>query len=399
MERMISDASEEEESCSVVHLPNIPGGARTFELVAKFCYGVKLELTASNIVSLRCAAEHLEMSEEYGEGNLIERTESFLSKTVLMNWKDSLKALQTCDDVLSCADELNITERCIESLAAKAESDPNAHGWPLVGPGQSPGGTLMWNGIKIGDCERNPSTGWWYEDASTLSFVVYKRLILAMESHRVRLEVISGSLMSYAKKYLSGLNRRQGSANPSTRISEQEQRKLLEEIDELLPLQKGVVPTKFLFGLLRTAIILNASSSSMSNLEKRIGLQLDEATLEDVLIPTFCHSMETLYNVECVQRILDHFLAVDGAASPCFDDGDEHSICSGSLTPITMVAKLMDGYLAEVASDINLKLPKFEALAGAVPEFARPLDDGLYRAIDIYLKVYYNLWRDIIVYR
>lgn len=53
-----------------------------------------------------------------------------------------------------------------------------------------------------------------------------------------------------------------------------------------------------------------------------------------------------------------------------------------------MVAKLIDGYLAEVAPDINLKLPKFQALAAAVPEYARPLDDGLYRALDIYLKVY-----------
>ena len=30
-----------------------------------------------------------------------------------------------------------------------------------------------------------------------------------------------------------------------------------------------------------------------------------------------------------------------------------------SLTQITMVVNLMDGYLAKVAPDINLKLPKF----------------------------------------
>ncbi|MCI36195.1 BTB/POZ domain-containing protein, partial [Trifolium medium] len=99
--------------------------------------------------------------------------------------------------------------------------------------------------------------------------------------------------------------------------------------------------------------------------------------------------METLYNVDCVQRILDHFLAMDqvtGGASPCSIDDDGQLIGSPSLTPITMVAKLIDGYLAEVAPDVNLKLPKFQALAAAVPEYARPLDDGLYRAIDIYLK-------------
>ncbi|XP_039004762.1 BTB/POZ domain-containing protein At1g30440-like [Hibiscus syriacus] len=66
MERLIAEASEEgEQKCSIC-LPDIPGGVKTFELVVKFCYGVKLELTSSNVVYLRCAAERLEMTEEYG---------------------------------------------------------------------------------------------------------------------------------------------------------------------------------------------------------------------------------------------------------------------------------------------------------------------------------------------
>ncbi|GAB4840689.1 hypothetical protein Ancab_021456 [Ancistrocladus abbreviatus] len=100
--------------------------------------------------------------------------------------------------------------------------------------------------------------------------------------------------------------------------------------------------------------------------------------------------METLCNVNCVSRILKHFLAMDrtnaSGDSPCSID-DSHSIGSTSLRPITMVAKLIDGYFAEVAPDINLKLPKFHDLAAAVLKYARPLDDGLYRAINIYLKV------------
>ncbi|XP_058110050.1 BTB/POZ domain-containing protein At1g30440-like [Magnolia sinica] len=57
-----------------------------------------------------------------------------------------------------------------------------------------------------------------------------------------------------------------------------------------------------------------------------------------------------------------------------------------------MVAKLIDGYLSEVAPDVHLKLLKFRSLAGVVPDDARLLDDGLYRAIDIYLKA--HLWRE-----
>ncbi|GKD47308.1 BTB/POZ domain-containing protein-like protein, partial [Tanacetum coccineum] len=69
------------------------------------------------------------------------------------------------------------------------------------------------------------------------------------------------------------------------------------------------------------------------------------------------------------------------------DDDDELIGNSRSLTPMTMVANLIDNYLAEVASDVNLKLEKFQSMAATVPDYARAMDDGMYRAIDIYLKV------------
>ncbi|KAF5472562.1 hypothetical protein F2P56_009273 [Juglans regia] len=391
MERLIAEASEQGEEGYVINLPDIPGGAKTFELVAKFCYGVKLELTSSNVVYLRCSAEHLEMKEDYGEGNLIVQTEAFLNQVVLQSWKDSLKALQTCDDVLRYAEELNITKRCFESLATKACTDPALSGWLATG------GSVLWNGISTGARPNNSSSDWWYDDVCTLSLPLFKRLISVMETRGIRQEIIAGSLTCYAKKYLPGLNRRQGAIESSNRLapvalgappSEDDQKLFLEEIDRLLPMQKGLVPTKFLFGLLRTAMILRVNPACISSLEKRIGMQLDQATLEDLLMPNFSYSMETLYNVDCVQRILDHFLAMDqisGGTSPGAID-DSQFIGSPSLTPVTMVAKLIDGYLAEVAPDVNLKFPKFQALAAAVPDYARPLDDGLYRAIDIYLK-------------
>ncbi|KAK4744537.1 hypothetical protein SAY87_010849 [Trapa incisa] len=367
MERMITDAARDigEEKC-IISLSNLPGSAKTFELVAKFCYGMRLELTSSNVVHVRCAAEHLEMTEEYGEGNLITQTEKFLSQVVLQNWKDSLRALQACNDLLSYADELNITKRCIDSLATRASVDPNLFGWSIVehgGPLQSPGGSLLWNGISTGARLKNASSDWWYEDVTVLNLPLYKRLISAMETRGIQQEFIAGSITFYAKRYLPGVNKRNGVRDSSARLasvglgaplSQEDQRTLLEEIDRLLPIQKGLLPTNFLFGLLRTATILQAGPSCVSNLERRIGMQLDQATLEDLLMPNLSHSMETLYNVDCVQRLLEHFLTMDQAT--------------------------------EVAPDINLKLPKFEALASAVPSYARPLDDGLYRALDIYLK-------------
>ena len=51
------------------------------------------------------------------------------------------------------------------------------------------------------------------------------------------------------------------------------------------------------------------------------------------------------------------------------------------------VGKLVDGYLGEIAHDPNLGLSSFVDLSQSIPDFARPNHDGLYRAIDIYLKV------------
>ncbi|GAB2280805.1 hypothetical protein Dimus_015428 [Dionaea muscipula] len=342
----------------------------------------ELELTASNVVPLCCAANHLEMTEDYGEGNLISQTEMFLNQVVLRSWKDSLRALQTCEDhILSYADQLDITRRCVESLAAKASSiDPNLFGWPVErgGPMQSPGGSVLWNGISTGARLKHSSSDWWYDDASTLSLPLFKRLISTAESRGIKPEIIAGSISFYAKRYLPGLNRRQsGGGDSTTRLavaalgtasSEDDQKLLIQDIDRLLPFQKGIVSTKFLFGLLRTAMILRADPACISSLEKRIGVQLDQAALEDLLMPTFSYTMETLYNVECVQRILDHFLTMD------------HAVAGGGRR------RCVPSTMAKVAPDINLKQPKFEALAAAIPEYARPLDDGLYRAIDIFLK-------------
>lgn len=400
LERLIAGTTDDGEDGSLIQLPDIPGGSKTFELVAKFCYGVKVELTAANVVCLRCAAEHLLMTEDYGEGNLITQTEFFLNQVVLNSWKDSIKALKTCEDVLPQAEELHIVKRCVESLSVKALTDPNLFGWPIMEHGsmQSPGGSVLWNGISTGARPRYSSSDWWYEDVSSLSLPLYNRLISVMESRGIKQETIAGSLTFYAKRYLPGLNRRHSLGESSKRhvpvaladaLSEEEQKRLIEEIDSLLPLQKGLTSTKFLFGLLRSAKILHASPPCISNLERRIGMQLDQATLEDLLVPSFSYSVETLYDIECVQRILQQFLAMDqvtGGASPCsIDDG---RLGSPSLAPITMVAKLIDGYLAEVAPDVNLKFPKFQSLAMAVPDYARLLDDGLYRAIDVYLKAH-----------
>ena len=386
-------------SC-VLDLHDLPAGAKAFEFIAKFCYGVKTELSASNVVSLRCAAEYLQMTEDFGEGNLISLTETFLNE-VFNNWTDSIKALETCEEVQTTAEELHIVSRLIDSLAMKACTDPSLFNWPITEQNDvkiSPKAASLWNGI-CSDTKPLPlGDDWWFDDVSFLSLPLYKRLIFAVETKGMKPETIAASIIHYAKKYLPLMNT-QTSLNDfnyvnnssSTPISESEQRTLLEEIIVFLPYKKGVTSSKCLLRLLRVAMILHASPSCRENLEKRVGTQLDQALLVDLLIPTMGYPVETLYDIDCIQRILDHFMTVSvESSSPCIvEEGQVVSTENNNdtLAPMTMVANLVDGYLAEVAVDVNLKLPKFQALAAVIPDYVRPVDDGIYNAIDVYLKV------------
>ncbi|KAB2617279.1 BTB/POZ domain-containing protein [Pyrus ussuriensis x Pyrus communis] len=135
----------------------------------------------------------------------------------------------------------------------------------------------------------------WLEDLVVLSLPLFKRLTSAMKSGDLSLEMVETWLMHYAKKYIPGIsrtNRKPSSSSSGVAIattaaassglaSESQQRELLEIIISNLPLEKSSRPstvTRFLFGLLRTANILNASDACKAALEKKIA-KLTPATM------------------------------------------------------------------------------------------------------------------------
>lgn len=77
---------------------------------------------------------------------------------------------------------------------------------------------------------------------------------------------------------------------------------------------------------------------------------------------------------------------LDGA----FELEDKNCIVLGHGSLVS-VSRLMDKYLAEVAKDPELSLSSFINLSQSVPDLARPVHDGLYKAIDIYLKNHQGL--------
>ncbi|RWW69827.1 hypothetical protein BHE74_00022537 [Ensete ventricosum] len=414
------EGTGEEEAYLHISLADFPGNCEAFETAAKFCYGVKIDLSAWNVAPLRCVAEYLEMTEEVCEENLVARTERFLAQSVLPSIKQSIKTLKSCEDVLPVADDLGIAQRCVDAIAASASvSDPaSLFGWPINegrrggGGGGSGSEQILWNGIETGLLRRRrgvrsssfaaaATAGSWLEDLAILSLPMYKRVIAALKSRDLSPVAIEGSLISYAQQSIPGLFRSRRKHSSAPVASEPEQRELLETVIANLPPEKSsavpvasaAVATKFLFGLLRTAHILHASEAARAALERKIASQLERATLDDLLIPSYSYLSETLYDVDCVERILAHYLEdLEGerAALATAEGGLEVERTARTPPPaasLKLVGKLVDGYLAEIASDANLKVDKFYVLAVALPDDARVYHDGLYRAVDIYLKV------------
>ncbi|XP_051140296.1 BTB/POZ domain-containing protein At5g66560-like [Andrographis paniculata] len=372
----------DEEQCRIV-LPDFPGGSESFETAAKFCYGVSIKLTASNVAALRCAGEYLKMTEEYSEDNLISATERFISRSVLKSIKHSIETLSSCKALLPMAEDLEIVQRCIEAVAGNfAASDPSLFGWP-VSDGSEANHRRR---FKTSTAAVDP----WLDELTSLSLPFFKRLIFAMKGSDPSGEIIESCLIHYGKKFIPGTSR--SFRKPIAAVlSEEEQRELLQTIVANLPKGKSfrspAHATSFLFGLLRTAYILNAPASCRLTLELKIGSQLEQAALDDLLIPSYLNLNETLYDVNCVERMLRYFLrGMEERSAGEIEGGDENP-AAGSAA-LTVVGKLIDGYLAEIASDSNLKPEKFYDLAVALPEDARLFDDGLYRAVDFYLKAH-----------
>ncbi|KAL5217808.1 hypothetical protein ABZP36_018492 [Zizania latifolia] len=407
-EEMVLEANEEAD-VHRIHLPDFPGGVEAFELAAKFCYGVKLDLTPATAAPLRCAAERLGMSEDHSNDNLISRADRFISHTVLRNPRDAIRALRSCECLLPLADKLGLVSRCVDSIATKAASStPTAlFGWPITDASGGGGGDRPRRKNNAG------AGATWFDDLAGLSLATFTRVIAAMKERSVGPEIIEGALIAYAKRSIPGLSRSgrhvggggaaAASAAAAAPSSDGEQKALLETVIANLPKATiksnadtgtavGATTARVLFGLLRTANILQASESSRDMLERRIAARLPDAAVDDLLIPSYSYLVETLYDVDCVERIVRYFLEGRDA-----DDGNNEGAepktpgREASRPAMLAVGRLFDVYLGEIGADANLKPDKFCDLAWALPDGARVYDDGLYRAVDIYLKAHPGL--------
>ncbi|XP_037455603.1 coleoptile phototropism protein 1-like [Triticum dicoccoides] len=444
---------------AVAELDDLPGGADSFELAARFCYGMAVDLTASNISGLRCAAEYLEMTEDLEEGNLIFKTEAFLSYVVLSSWRDSIVVLKSCEGLSPWAENLQIVRRCSESIAWKACANPRGVRWAYTGAGsgrppRSGAASPRWNnagggggGSKESSPGRQPvpPSDWWFEDVSVLRIDHFVRVVTAIKVKGMRFDLIGAAITHYASKWLPGLTKDVphavsgvdeqwaqvsaagglhmiiagpgGKDDVATSAPAREQRMVVESLISIIPPQRDSVSCGFLLRLLRLAIMLKAAPALVTELEKRVGMQLEQAALPDLLIPSVGRA-DTAYDVDLVQRLVEHFLVQEQTEQVSYSPGrgeahaqperEYYGSAAGARMPPAnaaaaaaassssglglnakaRVARLLDSYLSEVSRDRNLSLTKFQVLAESLPESARTCDDGLYRAVDSYLKAH-----------
>ncbi|KAL8060930.1 hypothetical protein ABFX02_02G055600 [Erythranthe guttata] len=430
MNRVIYESREIE--LNKVALDDLPGGPEAFELAAKFCYGVAVDLSATNISGLRCAAEYLEMTEDLEEGNLIFKTEAFLSYVVLSSWRDSIVVLKSCEKLSPWAENLQIVRRCSESIAWKACANPKGIKWQYTGRPVRSVSSPKWNDMKDSSPSRNGTpvpADWWFEDVSILRIDHFVRVITAIKVKGMRYELIGAAITHYANKWLPNLakdgggdggdgvggggdswqkggglhmiiaagNNKDESFLPAA-MQAKDQRMIVESLISIIPPQRDCVSCSFLLRLLKTANMSKVAPALVTELEKRVGMQLEQAALADLLIPCYSKSEGLMYDVDLVQRLLEHFLVQEQTegSSPSRQSFSEMKMYDGAQRGVNLsaklrVARLLDGYLTEVSRDRNLSLTKFQVLAEALPESSRSCHDGLYRAVDSYLKAHPTL--------
>ncbi|XP_066361542.1 BTB/POZ domain-containing protein NPY4-like [Miscanthus floridulus] len=386
-------ASSNEEKNDEVDISDIPGGPSAFEICAKFCYGMIVTLNAYNVLAARCAAEYLEMFETIDKGNLIYKIDVFLTSSVFRTWKDSIIVLQSTKSLLPWCENLKVINHCIDSIASKASIDPSEVEWSYTYnrkklPSEN-GTDSHWNGVR-----KQPMvpSDWWVEDLCELEVDLYKRVIMTIKAKGSTPAVVIGeALRAYAYRRLLGSLE----DAVSNGVDCTKRRAALDAIIFLMPAEEGSVSCGFLLKLLRAACLLESGESHRVNLIKRIGTQLDGASVADLLIPPNTDE-SNVYSIDLIMAIVEEFMLQNSdSVKEKIQDDEEiveiENVTSVSSTSKLAVAKLIDGYLAEIAKDPNLPLPKLIALAEMVSSLPRPTHDGLYRAIDMYLKEHPSL--------
>ncbi|KAI7980744.1 BTB/POZ domain-containing protein [Camellia lanceoleosa] len=345
---------------------DFPGGAESFELMTRFCYNGKFEINPLNLSVLHCIAYFMEMNKSVSKTpNLLEQTEKSLDEIRYWTWSELLLALKQCQDLLPVANSSGVFKKCLDSLVGRIALASETSPCPST---SSPDSSVIRFSCDTRSTESFKNgffrATWWFEDLVALNpnliEIVTKSLVLKKFDHAM----IGRFLFYYQKSRFI--------------LATSDEKRIITEtiVNTLYSLDWSMISYKSLFGILRVALNLNISKCCKNKLESIIGSQMDQATLDNLLVPSPAGA-NYLYDVNLVLRFLKSFLG--------------KGLCRIPLVQLKKVASLMDLYIAEVAPDPCLRPSKLSALVVALPDSSRDSFDAIYHAIDMYLEVHAGL--------
>lgn len=361
---------------------DFPGGSDTFETIALFIYGSSTFIDPFNVAALRCAAEFLEMTEDYCSGNLCERFDLYLNQVVLQSWDDTLIVLQKCQTLLPWSEELLLVSRCIESLAFMACMeilDPERRqDQPVV--------TLEALASQAWSCEtvkEMVSQDLWIKDLIALPFVFFRRIIGSLRRQGMKEKYVSPIIVFYTNKWVLSKKTHQFWENSTERIGDDDTNKkvaaILQGLIDLLPMGEKasrVIPVGFYFALLSRALEVGLRSDK---LQDQIASMLHFAQVEDFFHPKMgMESISSSIELATMESIISSYVSSNS------------DMIHTPSTRNSIVAELWDAYLSHIAPDPDMEPKRYMELIERVPSSWRYSHDQLYRAMDTFLQVSFH---------
>ncbi|CAD5168684.1 unnamed protein product [Musa acuminata subsp. malaccensis] len=368
---------------AALKMMEFPGGPDGFELVSRFCYnGGSIAMSPANVCVLHCSAILLEMTEEVAACNLLRQTETFLEGLFYWTWSEILTALKSCETLFPTADSSGLVYKLISSLLEKISANS---GTPLTSATLCPSSSSSSSSPETSGLMRSSSTKtseaskpcfgreWWFDDLTNLSPTIIEKMMKALGAYGTdnRNLILTRFLLYYLKAAGQKPSFCGGGGGGNHGQGKEGYGGLADTaVYGVALMGRTAFSCRGLFWVLRVVSGLGLSRECRQKLEMLMGLMLDQATLDDLLVSG--HN-DGAYDVNLVVRLVRIFA------------GAEESNAS-SLQRMKKVGRLIDKYLGEISPDHSLKVSKFLELAESLPDSARDCFDGVYRALDIYLE-------------
>ncbi|XP_078154723.1 phototropic-responsive NPH3 family protein [Carex rostrata] len=367
-----------------LQISGFPGGAEAFELISRFCYNNgRIPIAPSNISLLYCCALILEMTEEVSPCNLLTQTEYLMDGLCYWSWSDILASLKNCEQCFLLAESAGLVDRFISALFTKISANSEipllqlqtSSVTPLPSSSSSSSSPdtvgFRCSSSKTPDSMKPCSNGeWWFDELTILAPPVIEKVmhLLGCYGSDNRNLLLTRFLLHYLRAAMQ---------RPCFEYKTEYAGLADTAVHGVVLMGRTAFSCRGLFWVLRVVSNFGLSRECRYKLERLMGLALDQATLDDLLVSGGTEGTG-VYDVNLVLRLVRVFVSSE-------EGGDAPS------QRMKKVGRLIDKYLAEISPDQGLKVQKFLGLAESLPDGAREWYDGVYRALDIYLESHPNL--------